>query len=50
MVEAHLPGIDQHPAYGQFKALSLVAIQPFSGGLITDEILANITAGLAELG
>ena len=44
-----LPDLDQHPAYGQFKALSLKAVQPFSQGMITDEMLANIAAGLAKL-
>jgi hypothetical protein len=49
IVEAQIPGIDQHPAYGQFKALSLKTVQPFSQGLITDEMLAKIAEGLAAL-
>jgi hypothetical protein len=48
-VSAHLPGIDQHPAYEQFKALSLKAVAPFSQGLITDEVLAKIAADLAAI-
>jgi hypothetical protein len=48
-VSAHLPGIDQHPAYEQFKALSLKAVAPFSQGLITDELLAKIAADLAAI-
>lgn len=48
-VSAHLPGIDQHPAYGQFKSLSLKAVAPFSQGLITDEVLAKIAADLAAI-
>lgn len=44
-----MPGLDEHPAYGDFKAMSLKAVQPFSGGEITDEMLTEISAGLAEL-
>ena len=44
-----LPDLDKHPAYGQFKAMSLKAVQPFSQGMITDEMLAKIAAGLAEI-
>jgi len=50
VVLANLPGIDQHPSYEDFKGMSLVALQPWSQGEITDEIIAAITAGLAELG
>lgn len=49
VVEAQIPGIEQHPAYNQFKGMSLAVIQPFSEGMITDEMLAAIAAGLAEL-
>jgi hypothetical protein len=45
----HLPGIDQHPAYEQFKAISLKALAPFSQGLITDELLGKIDADLAAI-
>ena len=45
----HLPGIDQHPAYDQFKALSLRTVAPFSQGMITDDLLAKITADLAAI-
>lgn len=45
----HLPGIDQHPAYDQFKALSLKALAPFSQGMISDEMLAKIEADLAAI-
>ncbi len=49
VVAAHLPGIDQHPAYDQFKAMSLKALAPFSQGLITEEALAKIAADLAAI-
>lgn len=45
----HLPGIDQHPAYEQFKALSLKALAPFSQGLISDEVLGKIGTDLAAI-
>ncbi|TAD79840.1 MAG: hypothetical protein EAY70_05975 [Sphingomonadales bacterium] len=49
VVSKHLPGIDQHPAYDQFKALSLKTLAPFSQGLITDELLAKIEADLTAI-
>jgi len=49
VVLAELPGLDEHPAYGQFKAMSLKAVQPYSQGMVTDEMLASISAGLAEI-
>lgn len=41
--------VDQHPAYEQFKGMSLRAVQPFSDGKVTDEMLAKIEAGLAKI-
>jgi hypothetical protein len=49
VVATYLAGIDQHPAYEQFKSLSLKAVAPFSQGLITDEVLAKIAADLAAI-
>ena len=49
VIAAHLPGIDQHPAYEQFKAMSLKALQPFSQGMISEELLAKIAADLAAI-
>ena len=45
----HIPGINEHPAYGQFKGMSLVELQPWSAGAVTDEIIAAVTADLAGL-
>ncbi|PLK25339.1 hypothetical protein C0V72_01525 [Porphyrobacter sp. TH134] len=45
----HLPGIDQHPAFEQFKTLSLKALAPFSQGMITDDMLAKIEADLTAI-
>lgn len=49
VVATHLPGIDQHPAYDQFKVMSLKALAPFSQGLITEEALAKIATDLAAI-
>jgi len=49
VIATHLPGIDQHPAYAQFKAMSLKALQPFSQGMITEDLLAKIAADLATI-
>jgi hypothetical protein len=49
VVTKHLPGIDQHPSYDQFKAISLKSLAPFSQGMITDELLGKINADLAAI-
>jgi len=51
VVIANFGGQDltQHPAYEQFKSLSLKAVAPFSQGLITEEMLTKIAAELAEI-
>jgi hypothetical protein len=51
VVAKHFGGQDlaAHPAYEQFKSLSLKAVAPFSQGLITDEMLAKIEADLATI-
>lgn len=49
VVATHIPGLDQHPAYDQFKALSLKALQPYSQGLISEELLAKIAVDLAAI-
>lgn len=45
----HLGPLDQHPAYGQFKGMTLVQLQPMSGGAISDTAIANIKTDLAAL-
>lgn len=49
VVAKHLPGIDQHPAYDQFKTLSLKALAPFSQGMINADTLTKIEADLAAI-
>ena len=47
----HMGGQDvtQHPAYDQFKAMSLRAIAPFSQGMIDEQMLDKMDADLAKL-
>ncbi|MEM6477301.1 MAG: hypothetical protein AAF687_14185 [Pseudomonadota bacterium] len=49
VLDKHLPGFDQHPAYDQFKSMSLKAIAPFSQGAITEDMLKKISADLAAI-
>ena len=51
VVIKHFGGQDvsQHPMYGQFKAMSLKAVAPFSQGMITEDMLTKIAADLAEI-
>jgi hypothetical protein len=39
----------QHPSYDMFKGMSLRQVQPMSGGAVTEEMLATIEKGLAEI-
>jgi hypothetical protein len=48
-LEAAIPGITAHPAYDQFKGMSLVQVQPMSGGVLTDEQIAKVKEGLAAI-
>lgn len=49
VLDQQLPGLLTHPAYETFKAFSLKALQPYSNGLITDERLAAVDAGLKAI-
>lgn len=49
VLDKYLPGIDGHPAFEQFKALSLKALAPFSQGMITDDMLTKVAADLAAI-
>ncbi len=49
VLDKYLPGIDQHPAFEQFKALSLTALAPYSQGMITDDMLAKVAVDLAAI-
>lgn len=49
VVLAEMPDLETNPYYPQIKGMSLKAVQPLSQGAITQEMLDNIAAGLAEL-
>ena len=49
VVLAEMPELESSPYYPQIKAMSLKAVQPYSQGMITDEMLAKISTGLAEI-
>ncbi len=50
VLDRELPGLTTHESYEQFKAMSLKALKPLAAGLITDERLAAVEAGLRALG
>lgn len=45
-LEKHVPGVLSHAAYEQFKGMSLRALAPLSGGIITDERIAALETDL----
>lgn len=49
VLDKHLPGIDRHPAYAQFKGMTLRQVAPFSQGNITDAKIAAIDADLKAI-
>lgn len=49
VLDRELPGLTTHARYNQFRGMSLKALKPFSGGLITDRRLAAVEAALAAL-
>ncbi len=49
VMEANLPGMNKHEMYDMFKAMSLRAVQPYSQGMLTDELLAKIEKELAAI-
>ncbi|HBI17755.1 MULTISPECIES: hypothetical protein [unclassified Brevundimonas] len=49
VLDKHLPGIDRHPAYAQFKGMTLRQVAPFSQGNITDAKIAAIDTDLKAI-
>ena len=49
VLDADFPGMLTHPAYDQFKGMSLTAVQPMSQGAITDEQMAKAKVDLAAI-
>ena len=50
VLEKDLPHLLTHPAYEQFKAMSLHQLEPLSGGALTDENIAKVEADLKAAG
>ncbi|MEY4255319.1 MAG: hypothetical protein RLZZ141_546 [Pseudomonadota bacterium] len=49
ILDKEVPGLTAHPAFEQFKGMSLKALQPMSGGVLTDEQLTAVQADLDAL-
>jgi hypothetical protein len=49
VLEANVPGMTTHAHYDMFKAMSLRAVQPMSGGKLTEETLKKIEIELAAI-
>ena len=49
ILDKDVPMLTSHPAFDQFKAMTLKALQPLSQGVLTDEILATVQADLDKL-
>ncbi len=50
ILEKHMPGISTHPQIGMGRGFALSMVAKFSGGLITDDMLAKVDADLKALG
>ena len=48
-LEKTLPGVTTHAAYDTFKTMSLRAVQPYSQGALTDDMMKKIEADLAVI-
>jgi hypothetical protein len=49
VLDKDIPGLTTHPAYDQFKSMSLKEVQPMSQGALTDPMLAKAGTDLAAL-
>jgi len=49
VLDKSLPNLAKHPAFDQFKAMSLRQLQPYSQGAISDEAVAKVDAELKAL-
>jgi hypothetical protein len=49
VLDTDIPGLSSHPALDQFKSMSLKAVQPFSNGALTDEMLKKVETDLAAI-
>jgi len=48
-IDANMPGMTAHPAFDQFKSMSLKQLQPLAQGQITDEQLTKVAVALAAI-
>jgi len=48
-LDARVPELSGHAAFNMFKAMSLRALAPHSGGRLTPELMAQIEADLAAI-
>ena len=49
ILDKNIPELTGHPAFDQFKAMSLKALQPLSQGALTDAQVAAVQADLDKL-
>jgi len=49
VLDKTLPNISKHPAFDQFKSMSLRQLQPYAEGKITDDAVAKVDAELKAL-
>jgi hypothetical protein len=49
ILDKDMPGLTTHPAYDQFKGMSLKEVQPMSQGAITDDMMTKTGADLATM-
>jgi hypothetical protein len=49
VLDKDIPGLTTHPAYDQFKGMSLKEVQPMSQGALTDDMLKKTGDDLAAL-
>lgn len=49
VLDTDFPGLTAHPAYEQFKAMSLKQLQPYSNGVITDDLLVKAATDFAAV-
>lgn len=49
VIDTNFPGMTAHPAYEQFKGMTLKELQPLSGGVITDEAIVKAATEIAAI-
>lgn len=49
VIDRLMPELPSHPQIGMARGMSLKAIAPFSGGIITEELLAEANTALAGI-